>query len=61
VEGSKVLREYPITQVKIQTGGGRGKKEIADYVWLDWDVIDGMNHPSRNLSLAPPSAGYTPR
>ena len=32
VEGSKILREYPITQGKIQTGGARGKKEIADYV-----------------------------
>jgi len=32
VEGSKVLREYHITEGKIQTGGGRGKKEIADYV-----------------------------
>ena len=32
VEGSKVLREYHITQGKIQKGGGRGKKEIADYV-----------------------------
>jgi type I restriction enzyme R subunit len=32
MEGSKVLREYNITQGKIQTGGGRGKKEIADYV-----------------------------
>lgn len=32
VAGSKVLREYHITQGKIQTGGGRGKKEIADYV-----------------------------
>lgn len=32
VEGSKVLREYHITQGKIQTGGGRGKREIADYV-----------------------------
>lgn len=31
-EGSKVLREYHITEGKIQTGGGRGKKEIADYV-----------------------------
>ncbi|MCB0540130.1 MAG: DEAD/DEAH box helicase family protein, partial [Bacteroidetes bacterium] len=31
VEGSKVLREYHITQGKIQTGG-RGKREIADYV-----------------------------
>jgi len=32
VEGSKVLREYHITEGKIQTGSGRGKKEIADYV-----------------------------
>jgi type I restriction enzyme R subunit len=32
VEGSKVLREYHITEGKIQTGGWRGKKEIADYV-----------------------------
>ena len=31
VEGSKVLREYRITEGKIQTGGGRGKKN-ADYV-----------------------------
>src|SRR5690606_321198 len=26
------LREYQITAGKIQTGGGRGKREIADYV-----------------------------
>ena len=32
VEGSKVLREYNITAGVIQTGGGRGKREIADYV-----------------------------
>ena len=32
VEGSKVLREYNITAGKIQTGGSRGKREIADYV-----------------------------
>ena len=32
VEGSKILREYHITQGKIQTGGGRGKKDIADCV-----------------------------
>ena len=30
VEGSKVLREYRITEGKIQSGGGRGKKIIAD-------------------------------
>jgi type I restriction enzyme R subunit len=32
VEGSKVLREHILTAGKIQTGIGRGKKEIADYV-----------------------------
>ena len=32
VEGSKVLREYHITEGKIQKGGGRGKKIIADYI-----------------------------
>jgi len=30
-EGSKVHREYPISAGKIQTGG-RGKRDIADYV-----------------------------
>ncbi|MFN6380662.1 MAG: EcoAI/FtnUII family type I restriction enzme subunit R [Flavobacteriales bacterium] len=29
---SKVLREFSITDGKIQTGGGRGKRDIADYV-----------------------------
>lgn len=32
VEGSKILREYNITAGKIQAGGGRSKKIIADYV-----------------------------
>jgi type I restriction enzyme R subunit len=32
VEGSKVLREYHITAGKIQTGGGRAKPLIVDYV-----------------------------
>jgi type I restriction enzyme, R subunit len=32
IEGSKVLREYNITAGKIQSGGGRSKKIIADYV-----------------------------
>jgi type I restriction enzyme R subunit len=31
-EGSKILREYPITAGKIQTGGIRSKKLTADYV-----------------------------
>lgn len=31
-EGSKVLREYPITAGRIQTGGARGKSLKADYV-----------------------------
>ncbi|MCX6220816.1 MAG: DEAD/DEAH box helicase family protein [Bacteroidia bacterium] len=32
VEGSRILREYPITAGKIQTGGIRSKKLTADYV-----------------------------
>jgi type I restriction enzyme R subunit len=32
VEGSKVLREYRVTEGKIQSGGGRGRKIIADYI-----------------------------
>ena len=32
VDGSKVLREHPITAGRIQTGGGRAKPLIADYV-----------------------------
>lgn len=32
VDGSKVMREYKITAGKIQTGGGRAKPLIADYV-----------------------------
>jgi len=32
IEGSKILREHRITDGKIQTGGMRGKPEIADYI-----------------------------
>ncbi|MFA9190574.1 DEAD/DEAH box helicase family protein [Flavobacterium sp. FZUC8N2.13] len=32
VEGSRILREYNITAGKIQSGGIRGKKTIADYI-----------------------------
>lgn len=32
VEGSRVLREFRITDGKIQTGGQRSKPEIADYI-----------------------------
>lgn len=32
VEGSKILREFRLTEGKILTGGARGKAEIADYV-----------------------------
>jgi len=31
-EDSKVLREYHITAGKIQTGGGRAKPLITDYI-----------------------------
>ena len=34
VPGSKILREFRITEGKIQTGGMQGKAEIADYILL---------------------------
>src|SRR3989344_5442321 len=34
VEGSKVLREFRITDGKIQIGGMRSKPEIADYILI---------------------------
>jgi type I restriction enzyme R subunit len=34
VEGSKILREHPITAGRIQTGGVRAKKLTADYVLM---------------------------
>lgn len=32
IEGSKILREFPFTDGRIQTGGKRGDREIADYI-----------------------------
>jgi type I restriction enzyme R subunit len=32
IDDSKILREYRITSGRIQTGGARGKREIADYI-----------------------------
>src|SRR3989344_9368317 len=32
IEGSKVLREFRITDGRIQIGGTRGQPEIADYI-----------------------------
>ena len=32
IEGSKILREYRITEGRIQVGGTRSKPEIADYI-----------------------------
>jgi type I restriction enzyme R subunit len=45
IEGSKVLREYPITAGKIQSGGSRGKREIADFVL----VTKALNLPLLKL------------
>jgi type I restriction enzyme R subunit len=56
VEGSKVLREHQITDGRIQSGGKRGEKDIADYILVyknqklavveakaaDKDVLDGV-------------------
>lgn len=50
IEGSKVLREYHITEGKIQTGGGRAKPLIADYVLvyknIKLAIIEAKNRDS---------------
>lgn len=48
VEGTKILREYHITQGKIQTGGGRGKCEIADYILVYKGIKPGSYRSKSN-------------
>ncbi|MCE1255236.1 MAG: DEAD/DEAH box helicase family protein [Anaerolineae bacterium] len=42
VDGSKILREYQLTAGRIQTGGGRAKPLIADYI---------LQHRGRKLAV----------
>jgi type I restriction enzyme R subunit len=52
VEGSKVLREFRITDGKIQTGGTRSKPEIADYILVYKNVKIGIvEAKALNLSV----------
>lgn len=52
VEGSKVLREFRITDGKIQTGGTRSKPEIADYILVYKNVKIGVvEAKALNLSV----------
>jgi len=49
VEGSKVLREYHITEGKIQAGGGRSKKIIADYILVHRGIKLGVIEAKSSL------------
>lgn len=62
VDGSKVLREYNITIGKIQTGGGRAKPLITDYVLVyqgrKLAVVEAKNNEQEvgeGVALAPPA------
>jgi type I restriction enzyme R subunit len=48
VEGSKILREYNITQGKIQVGGVRGKKLTADYILVNKGIKLGVIEAKSN-------------
>jgi len=51
VEESKILREFRITDGKIQTGGTRNKPEIADYILVYKNQKIGViEAKSQNLS-----------
>ena len=53
VEGSKVLREFRITDGRIQTGGKRSKPEIADYILIYKNrKIAVIEAKAENLSVA---------
>lgn len=47
IEGSKVLREFRITDGRIMTGGVRGKPEIADYVLIYKNMKIGVVEAKR--------------
>jgi len=53
VEGSKVLREFRITDGKIQAGGMRAKPEIADYILVYKNCKIGViEAKAENLSVS---------
>lgn len=56
VEGSKVLREYRITEGNIQSGGGRGSKIIADYILVHKGVklavIEAKAHYRKSVKVS---------
>src|SRR3990167_106917 len=52
VDGSKVLREFRITDGKIQVGNGRAKPEIADYV-LEYNNTKLAVIEAKRLELQP--------
>ncbi len=52
IEGSKVFREFRITEGKIQGGGLRGKPEIADYILVYKSIKVGViEAKARDLPL----------
>ncbi len=53
VDESRILREYPITAGRIQVGGIRGKRQIADYVLVYKGIkLAVIEAKSNNLQVA---------
>lgn len=53
VEGSLVRREYPITDGRIQIGGVRGKRDIADYILVyNHEKVAVIEAKAANLSAS---------
>jgi len=55
VEGSRILREYRITEGRIEGRGRRGKADIADYVLVYRNtklaVVEASNEPKSALPV----------
>ncbi len=51
VEGSRILREYHITNGRIEAGGRRGSAEIADYILVYRGIKLGVVEAKKLLAM----------
>lgn len=61
IEGSRVLREYRITEGRLQGAGQRSKPEIADYVLVYCNhklAVVEVGAKRRDLPFSPPLKNF---
>ena len=53
VEGSRILREYPITKGRIEGFGRRGKALTADYILVYRNANSRSSKPKPGINFSP--------